>query len=164
MTAFPVVPTCWWPTSSAWLKCHFLHHIPTHIHPVSHLSFAQVWWTGRCWTRWSAGTGCPVPPSARTPCTSSCWPAGARSPKSGRPSSTSRASWKTTSPPLNHSTSRARTSRDPDPAKRASNERDIISPTRKWIQFMLWEFYGITQTILIHMGWQPSIQLSNSTC
>lgn len=116
------------------VPCHVLHHIwpiLTHIHSVWRVSSAQVWWTGRCWTRWSAATGCPVPPSAPNPCTSWCWPAGARSPRSGPPSNTSRASWKTTSPPLNHSTSQARTSRDADPVKCESSEKDIISPYRE---------------------------------
>ncbi len=122
------------------VPCHFLHHIwhiLTHIHSVWRVS-AQVWWTGRCWTRWSAGTGCPVPPSAPNPCTSWCWPAGVRSPRNGPPSNTSRASWKTTSPPLNHSTSRARTSRDADPVKCVSSEKDIISLTGKMNAGCLW--------------------------
>ena len=66
----------------------------------------------RCWTRWTAATACPVRPTAPAPCMSSCCPAGARSRRSGPPSSTCRASWRTISRLQNHSTSRGRTYRD----------------------------------------------------
>lgn len=69
----------------------------------------QAWTTGRCWSRWSAATGCPVPRTAPSLCTSSWSIAGKRTPKSGPRSNICRASWKTTSRRQSPSISLAKT-------------------------------------------------------
>lgn len=73
----------------------------------------QAWWTERCWSRWSEATGCRVLRAAQSRYTKWCGSAGRKSQMSGPLSSTSSPSWRTTSPPLSHSTSPETTCRDP---------------------------------------------------
>ena len=69
----------------------------------------QVWWTGRCWSRWSGATACPAPRAAPSRCTSWWRSAGRRTRTRGPRSSTCSPSWRITSPPRSHSISRGRT-------------------------------------------------------
>lgn len=73
----------------------------------------QAWWTEKCWSRWSGATGCRVLRAARSHYTKWCGSVGRKSQMSGPPSSTSSPSWRTTLPPLSHSTSPETTCRDP---------------------------------------------------
>lgn len=73
----------------------------------------QAWWTEKCWSRWSGATGCRVLRAARSRYTKWCGSVGRKSQMSGPPSSTSSPSWRTTLPPLSHSTSPETTCRDP---------------------------------------------------
>lgn len=69
---------------------------PLHLQP-------QVWWTGRCWSRWREATACPARRVVPSPFMRWWSCAGRRSPTRGQPSSTCSPSWRTISPPQSHS-------------------------------------------------------------
>lgn len=70
---------------------------------VSTPSPPQVWWTGRCWSRWREATACPARRVVPSPFMRWWSCAGRRSPTRGQPSSTCSPSWRTISPPQSHS-------------------------------------------------------------
>lgn len=63
----------------------------------------QVWWTGRCWSRWREATACPARRVVPSPFMRWWSCAGRRSPTRGQPSSTCSPFWRTISPPQSHS-------------------------------------------------------------
>ena len=65
----------------------------------------QVWWTARCWSRWSEGTGCRAPRAARSPSMNWWICAGRRTLTKDQRLSISSPSWKTISLLQSHNTS-----------------------------------------------------------